>query len=111
MVALARCDLRLRRGCEKIPWLAMRRRGATMNGWPNISRARVIRYNLVFGSLCVAFAILVIVLSLAGVGGSGDPFPWITVVLFGALGLLAFLGVWAARRDQAREDAAAGGTE
>lgn len=77
-----------------------------MSGWPNITRARVIRYNLVFASLCLAFVILYTVLWLAGVGVSADRFDWITIVLFGGLGLLALLGVWAARRDQAREDAA-----
>ena len=77
-----------------------------MNGWPYISRARVIRFSLFFALLCLAFAGLYVVLALTEVSGAPDRVSWIPVVLWGGLGLLALLGVWAARRDQAREDAA-----
>jgi hypothetical protein len=77
-----------------------------MNGWPSISRARVIRYNLIFGLLCLAFVAVYVVLSLAGVGGSPDDLHWVTVAVFGGLGILALIGVWAMHRDQANEDAA-----
>ncbi len=74
-----------------------------MNGWPYISRARVIRFNLAFGLLCLALAILVFIVSR--VGGSQDQLDGFTI-WFGGLGILALLGVWAMRRDQAREAAA-----
>ena len=77
-----------------------------MNSWPNITRARVIRYSLVFGLVCLASVTLYVVLWLAGVGGSEDRFDRVWVVMFGGIGLLALLGVWAMRRDQAKADAA-----
>ena len=81
-----------------------------MNGWPYIGRARVIRSSLIFALLCLAFVGLYVVLALTHVSGAPDRFDWIPVVLWGGLGLLALLGVWAARRDQAREDVAGDGT-
>lgn len=81
-----------------------------MNGWPSITRARVIRYNVVFGLVCLAFVSVYVVLSLAGVGGSPDDLDWVTVVVFGGLGVLALLGAWLMRREQARADAAANRT-
>ena len=46
-------------------------KGETVNSWPNINRARLIRRMLVLGVVTLAFAILYVVLALAGVGGSG----------------------------------------
>jgi lipopolysaccharide export LptBFGC system permease protein LptF len=71
-----------------------------MSDWPNIKRARAIRYNLVFGLTCLAFAALYVLLALAGVAGIGvlDFFP----LAFGSLGILALIGVWALRRAEGR---------
>ena len=81
-------------------------KGETVNSWPNINRARLIRRMLVLGVVTLAFAILYVVLALAGVGGSGGGIGWLPVVFFGGLGLLELLGAWVLRRDLAKESAA-----
>ena len=78
-----------------------------MNGWPNIDRARLIRRTTVLGVVTLAFAILYVVLSLAGVGGSDGHFSRFPVVLFGGLGLLELVGAWVLRRAHAKEAATA----
>ena len=77
-----------------------------MNSWPHIDRVRLIRRMFVLGVITLAFAILYIVLALAGVGGSGGRLDWFPLVFFGGLGLLELFGAWALRRDQAKEAAA-----
>jgi hypothetical protein len=76
-----------------------------MSDWPsNITRARVSRFNLVFGVVCLALAALYLALSLAGAGGATG-FDWFPLLMFGGLGVLALFGVWAMRRDDARRSA------
>lgn len=58
-----------------------------MNAWPCITRARVIRYSLIFGSACLAFVILYVVVWLSGIAGSQDRFDWVWVAMIGAIGL------------------------
>ena len=78
-----------------------------MHSWPNIDRARLMRRMLALGVVTLAFAILYIVLALAGVGGSGGRVDWVWPVLVGGLGLLELLGAWVMRRDLAKDQAAA----
>ena len=78
-----------------------------MNSWPNINRPRLIRRMLVLGVVTLAFAILYIVLALAGALGTGGRLDWVWPVLVGSVGLLELLGAWVMRRDQAKEAAVA----
>ena len=73
-----------------------------MNGWPNLDRVRLTRRMSVLGVVTLVFAILYVVLALAGVGGSEGRVEWLWPVLFGALGLLELLGAWVMRRGAAQ---------
>ena len=77
-----------------------------MSDWPNVDRPRLIRRSLVFAVVCLASAALYVVLALAGAGATG--LSWFPIAMFGGLGILTLLGVWAMRRDEARETAARG---
>ena len=78
-----------------------------MSDWPNVDRPRLIRRSLVFAVVCLASAALYVVLALAGAGGATG-LDWFPIAMFGGLGTLTLLGVWAMRRDEARETAARG---
>jgi len=77
-----------------------------VSDWPNVDRPRLIRRSLVFAVVCLASAALYVVLALAGAGATG--LSWFPIAMFGGLGILTLLGVWAMRRDEARETAARG---
>ena len=82
-----------------------------MSGWPNISRAQVVRFSLVFGSLCLVVAAVFAVLASIGPDGSANDISWVTLAMFAFLGVLSLIGAWAARRDERREDRDRAATE
>jgi hypothetical protein len=76
-----------------------------MDAWPHISRPRAVRFTHVAGLVTLGAVAVYVVLWLAG-GASSGPFSWVTAILLGCVGILELLAAWAARRDQARKDAA-----
>ena len=75
-----------------------------MSNWRNISRARVMRYNAVFGVVCLVLSGIYVALVLAGAGGSG-PIQWVLVGGFVLIGVLALVGASLMRGDEAQDPA------